>query len=222
MVFVVFCKLPVFGWNFYFTRVLSFFANGEHVVSQKILLKIFFDVSSKNHSIAGYALCANHHKKGNCKKFGKKNDKLWINYYTLFAVRLKFWRICHTMWKIPLMLRQKTLSWEMGHEMWNNCLGMSTSVCECEWGMWDWGKPEQMSKSGLFGIRLVKHTPSIADVFSLKYRLEVDSIRLFTEHSSHKRMLFAALLLHVHINISLISTCIIRHLRTDVDTAFHK
>ncbi len=43
--------------------------------------------------------------------------------------------------------------------------GMSTSVHGCKHGMRDWGEPEQMPKSGSFGVRLVKSTPSIANVF---------------------------------------------------------
>ncbi len=43
--------------------------------------------------------------------------------------------------------------------------GVYTYVCEREQGMWDWGEPKRMTKSGLFGIRLVKHMPSIASVF---------------------------------------------------------
>ncbi len=58
--------------------------------------------------------------------------------------------------------------------------------------------------------------------FSLKYQLQTDSVRLFTEHSPHKRMRFTAPWLHIHINISLISTCLIQHLRTDVDAALQK
>ncbi len=98
---------------------------------------------------------------------------------------------------------------------------MSTSVCKCERDMQNWGEPEQMPKSGLFGVCLVKHTSALRTYFSLKYRLQTDSIRLFTEYSPHKQMLFAALRLHDHINISLIFACLIRHLRTDVDTALH-
>ncbi len=55
--------------------------------------------------------------------------------------------------------------------------------------------------------------------FPLKYRLQTDSIRLFTERSPHKRMLFTAPWIHVHINISLNFASLIRHLRTDVDAA---
>ncbi len=47
----------------------------------------------------------------------------------------------------------------------------------------------------------------------------MDSVQLFTEHFLHKRMLFAAPRLHVHINISLISACLIQHSRTDVNAA---
>ncbi len=42
---------------------------------------------------------------------------------------------------------------------------MSTSVREYEQGMWDWNEPEQMPKGGLFGVRLVKRIPSIANIF---------------------------------------------------------
>ncbi len=42
---------------------------------------------------------------------------------------------------------------------------MPMYVCECEWGMRDWDEPEQMPKSGLFGVCLVKCGPSIADIF---------------------------------------------------------
>ncbi len=42
---------------------------------------------------------------------------------------------------------------------------MPTSVCEHKWGMRDWGEPEKMPKSGLFGICLVKHMPSIGNIF---------------------------------------------------------
>ncbi len=41
---------------------------------------------------------------------------------------------------------------------------MSTSVCEHERDMQDWGKPEQMPKSGLFSVCLVKRMPSIANI----------------------------------------------------------
>ncbi len=88
--------------------------------------------------------------------------------------------------------------------------GMSTSVRECECGMRDWGEPKQMPKSSLFGVHLVKRMPSIANVF-LKYWLQMDRVRLFTEHSLFKQMLFAAPRLRVHINISLIFACLIRH-----------
>ncbi len=53
--------------------------------------------------------------------------------------------------------------------------------------------------------------------FSLKYRLQTDSVRLFPERSPHKRMLFSAPRLHVHINISLIFAHLMWHLCTDVD-----
>ncbi len=96
---------------------------------------------------------------------------------------------------------------------------MSTSVRECERGIRDWGEPERMPKSGLYGICLVKWTPSTANVLSLKYRLQTDSIWLFTKRSPHKQMLFAAPRLHIHINISPISACLIWHSRTDVDIA---
>ncbi len=48
--------------------------------------------------------------------------------------------------------------------------------------------------------------------FSLKYQLQTDSIWLFTEISPHKRILIAVPRLDIHINISLISTCLI-HIR---------
>ncbi len=57
--------------------------------------------------------------------------------------------------------------------------------------------------------------------FSLKYRLQTDSIRLFIKHSLHKQMLFSALRLHVHINISLIFTHLIWYSRTHVYAALH-
>ncbi len=57
--------------------------------------------------------------------------------------------------------------------------------------------------------------------FSLKYRLQIDSIWLFTECSPHNRMLFATPWVHVHNNIFLIYICLIRHSRIDVDAALH-
>ncbi len=39
------------------------------------------------------------------------------------------------------------------------------SISVQEQGMWDWSEPEQMPKSGLFGVCLVKKIPSIANVF---------------------------------------------------------
>ncbi len=71
-------------------------------------------------------------------------------------------------------------------------------------------------------IRLVKQTLSLQMYFSLKYRLQTDSDQLFTEHSPHKRMLFAVPWLHVDINISLTSICLIRHSLTDLDAAWHR
>ncbi len=59
--------------------------------------------------------------------------------------------------------------------------------------------------------------PALRMYFSLTYWLQTDSVRLFTEGSLHKQILFAAPRLLVYINISLISTCLIRHSRTDVD-----
>ncbi len=44
--------------------------------------------------------------------------------------------------------------------LWTRLWGMSTFV-----RAWDWGEPERMPKSGLFGVRLVKSMPSIANVF---------------------------------------------------------
>ncbi len=43
--------------------------------------------------------------------------------------------------------------------------GMSTFARKCDRGMQDWGEPKQMPKNGLFGIRLVKRTPIIANIF---------------------------------------------------------
>ncbi len=57
--------------------------------------------------------------------------------------------------------------------------------------------------------------------FPLKYRLQTDSVRLFTECLPHKQMLFTATRLHVNIDISLNSTCLIWRSRTDLDVAFH-
>ncbi len=104
-----------------------------------------------------------------------------------------------------------------------NCSkSMSTSVCECEWGMRDWGKLERIPKSGLFGIRLVKRTSSNANVFCFEVPVLKDSVWLFTERFLRKQMLFAAPRLPIQINISLISACLTRHLCTDVDVRLNE
>ncbi len=98
---------------------------------------------------------------------------------------------------------------------------MPTSVREHERGMWDRGEPERMPKSGLFAVCLVNHTPALRTYFSLKYRLQTNSVWLFTKHSPHERMLFAVPRLHVYTNIFLISACLIPHSCTDVDAALY-
>ncbi len=85
--------------------------------------------------------------------------------------------------------------------------------------MRDWGEPKWMPKSGSFGVRLVKRTPIIANVFFFEVPTSNRWVRLFTEHSPHKRMLFVAPRLHVHTKIFLIFTSLVRHLHTDVDAA---
>ncbi len=52
--------------------------------------------------------------------------------------------------------------------------------------------------------------PVLRTYFSLKYQLQTGNIRLFTEHSPHKQMQFAAPRLLVYINIFLISACLVR------------
>ncbi len=42
------------------------------------------------------------------------------------------------------------------------------------------------AKCGLFCVRQVKHMPTIVNLFSLKCRLQMDSVRLFTECSPPK------------------------------------
>ncbi len=93
----------------------------------------------------------------------------------------------------------------------------STSVRECEHerGMQTKANPNECpicAKSGLFGIRLVKRMPSIVNVFFFEVPTQMESIQLFTKCPPHKRILFAAPWLHVHINISLIPMCLI-HIR---------
>ncbi len=75
------------------------------------------------------------------------------------------------------------------------------------------------AKSGLFGIRLDIHL-GLPTYFSLKYWLQMNSVRLFTKCSPHKQMLFPAPWLHIHINISFISARLIRHSRTGVERGF--
>ncbi len=52
--------------------------------------------------------------------------------------------------------------------------------------------------------------PALRMYFSLKYRLQMDSVWMFTECSPYKRILFATPRLHIRINISIISICLIR------------
>ncbi len=108
----------------------------------------------------------------------------------------------------------------------------STSVHKCERACRIETNPNECpirAKNGLFGTCLGSKWGNIPDLFilsreakyksssvqlrtyfSLKYRLQTDSVRLFKECSPHKRMLFTSPRLHIHINISLISTCLIR------------
>ncbi len=55
--------------------------------------------------------------------------------------------------------------------------------------------------------------------FSLKYRLHTDSVRLFTEHTPHKRMKANAVHLQVHIMCFACVFAFVSHSRTDVDSA---
>ncbi len=57
--------------------------------------------------------------------------------------------------------------------------------------------------------------------FSLNCQLQTDSIRLFMECLPHKRMLFSAPQLHVHINISFVFARLIWYSCTDVNTALN-
>ncbi len=53
--------------------------------------------------------------------------------------------------------------------------------------------------------------------FSLKYRLQTDSVRLFAEHTPHKRMKANAVRLHVHILRFACVFAFVSHSHTDVD-----
>ncbi len=55
--------------------------------------------------------------------------------------------------------------------------------------------------------------------FSLKYRLQTDSVHLFIEHTPHKRMKVNAVRLYVHIMHFVCVFAFISHSRTDMDAA---
>ncbi len=79
--------------------------------------------------------------------------------------------------------------------------------------------PNEYQKVVCLAFASLNICAALRTYFSLKYRLQTDNVRLFTKCSPHKRMLFAALRLHVHINISLNSACFIQHSHTEVDMA---
>ncbi len=67
------------------------------------------------------------------------------------------------------------------------------------------------------------HSKLKIDIFhSNKFKSLFLKKRFSYFRSPHKRMLFAAPRLYIHINISLISAYLIRHSRTDVDAAFKR
>ncbi len=76
------------------------------------------------------------------------------------------------------------------------------------------------AKSGLFGIRLIKHTPSIVNIFFFEVPTPKRKCSAVHQRSPYKRMLFAAPWLQVHINISLISARLI-HIRVQMWTRLH-
>ncbi len=58
--------------------------------------------------------------------------------------------------------------------------------------------------------------------FSLKCQLQTDSVRLFAEHTPHKRMKVNAVRLHVYIMLFACVFVFVSHSRTDVDVAWHQ
>ncbi len=58
--------------------------------------------------------------------------------------------------------------------------------------------------------------------FSLKYRLQMDNIRLFAKHKPHKRMKASAVRLHIHIMRFACLYAFVSCLHTDVDAALYE
>ncbi len=81
--------------------------------------------------------------------------------------------------------------------------------------------PNECQRVGCLAFTQLNIHPALRMYFSLKYQFQTDSIWLFIEHSPQKRIMFAAPRLHVHINISLIPSCLIRRSCTDVDAALY-
>ncbi len=63
------------------------------------------------------------------------------------------------------------------------------------------------------------HQYDVRIYFSLKYRLQMDSVRLFAKHMPHKRMKANAVRLHVHIMRFMFIFAFVPHSHTDVGAA---